>query len=204
MASSLPGNRPKAKAAYLRGVYARSRGDLAAAVELLEESCRLSERGDGPPSRSRVLLTECLIRVGGLVDAERLLEELDIWNEQQGRSRDYRLVENPGMIAYARGELVDAERFIEEATRGFGSLRSRSGQMEATSYPAWITFDLRRERRARLLAEQTLTMAREDTEASVETGRSLMVVSMVIVAPSRQDECEADRRPTSLRPHLGR
>jgi len=168
LASSLPGNDPQARAAYLRGVYAWSRGDLAAAVDLVEESCRLSERGDGPPSRSRVLLTDCLIRVGRLVDAERLMEELDTWNQQEDRFRDYWLVENLGMIAYMRGELVDAERFLEEATKGFGTLRSRSGQMEAMSYLAWITFDLGKERRARLLAEQALTMAREDSEVMVE------------------------------------
>ncbi|VAV91962.1 Transcriptional regulator, AfsR family [hydrothermal vent metagenome] len=168
LASTLPGNHPQARAAYLRGVYAWSRGDLAAAVDLLEESCRLSERGDGRPSRSRVLLTECLIRIGRLEDAERLLEELDAWNQQQGRSRDYWLVENLGMIAYVRGDLADAERFLEEATMGFGSLRSRMGQMEAMSYMAWITIDLGKERRTRLLAEQALTIAREDGEVMIE------------------------------------
>ncbi|MFV1962400.1 MAG: BTAD domain-containing putative transcriptional regulator, partial [Acidimicrobiia bacterium] len=175
LAPSLPGKHPQARAAHLRGVYAWSRGDLAAAVDLLEESCRLTERGDGPPSRSRVLLTDCLIRIGRLADAEQLLEELDIWNQQQGRTHDYWLVENLGMIAYVRGELVEAERFLEEATRGFGSLtrglgspRSRSGQMEAMAFLAWITIDLGKERRARLLAEQALTMAREDSEVMVE------------------------------------
>ncbi|NHZ73796.1 MAG: hypothetical protein GWP16_04940, partial [Nitrospirae bacterium] len=148
LAPSLPGKHPQARAAYLRGVYAWSRGDLAVAVDLLEESCRLSERGHGPPSRSRVLLTDCLIRIGRLTDAEQILEELEMWNQQQGRTCDYWLVENLGMIAYVRGELVQAERFLEEATGGFGRLtrglgspRSRSGQMEAMSYLAWITID---------------------------------------------------------------
>ncbi|MCL1598240.1 MAG: hypothetical protein M3094_03585, partial [Actinomycetia bacterium] len=117
---------------------------------------------------SRVLLMDCLIRVGRLVDAEQLLEELDRWNRQQGRTRDYWLVETLGMIAYMRGELVDAERLLDEATRGFGSLRSRSGQMEAMSYLAWIAIDVGKERRARLLAEQALTMAREDSDVMVE------------------------------------
>ncbi|MEA3501735.1 MAG: hypothetical protein U9R47_03105, partial [Actinomycetota bacterium] len=101
-------------------------------------------------------------------EAEQLLEELDRWNERHGRTRDYWLVENLGMVAYVRGDLTDAERLLEEAVKGFGSLRSRNGQMEAMTYLAWITIDLGKERRTRLLIERALTMAREDNDVMIE------------------------------------
>ncbi|MCJ7781956.1 MAG: hypothetical protein MUQ27_14145, partial [Acidimicrobiia bacterium] len=137
LGQSLSGSDPQAKVAYLRAVHAWSRGNLTEAIDLAEESCRLTESEGAPPSRSRVLLGECLIRVGKLAEAQQVLEEFDRWNEQQGRMRDYGLVENLGMTAYARGDLVEAERLVEEAVRGYGRLKSRSSQMEAMSYLAW-------------------------------------------------------------------
>lgn len=49
------------------------------------------------------------------------------------------------MVAYARSNLVQAERLLEEAVKGFGGLGSTIGQMQAMSYLAWITIDLRKE-----------------------------------------------------------
>ncbi|MEA3501734.1 MAG: LuxR family transcriptional regulator, partial [Actinomycetota bacterium] len=53
LARVLGGAELQAKASYLRAAYAWSRGNLAEAIELAEGSCRLTEEGDGPPSRSR-------------------------------------------------------------------------------------------------------------------------------------------------------
>ncbi|MEN8234661.1 MAG: tetratricopeptide repeat protein, partial [Actinomycetota bacterium] len=168
LAEMLGRSEPQARALYLRGAHAWSRGDLTGAINLIEESCRLTEADGGPLSRARVLLTECLIRVGRFDESEQMLTELTRWDEREGRTRDYGLVENLGMTLYARGDLEEAERLVEEAVKGYGRRGSRSNQMEAMSYLAWITIDLGKVRRTRMLAERALAMAREDSEVMIE------------------------------------
>jgi len=168
MAGALSGPEPRAKAAYLRAVDAWSRGNLVEAINLADESRRLTEQSGGRLSTARRLLGECLIRIGDFDEAERLMTELVRWDEESGRTRDYGLIENLGMNAYARGDLAEAERLVEEAVKGFGSLESRSAQLNAMAYLAWITIDLGKEQRTRLLAERALTMAREDGEVMIE------------------------------------
>jgi predicted ATPase/DNA-binding SARP family transcriptional activator len=176
LARDLGGRETRARALYLKAVHAWSRGRLADAIGLAEASCRLTEADGGPLSRARLLLSECLIRVGRFDEAEQVLIELISWDERHGRARDYGLFENLGMAFYARGDLEEAERLVEEAVKGFGSRGSRSSQMEAMSYLAWITIDLGKDRRTRLLAERALAMAREDSEVMVEAN-SLWVLA---------------------------
>ncbi|MEN8114252.1 MAG: tetratricopeptide repeat protein, partial [Actinomycetota bacterium] len=195
LAQALGGTEPQARALYLRGAHAWSRGDLVEAIDLIEESCRLTEVDGGPLSRARVLLSECLIRVGRLDESEQMLTELARWDEREGRTRDYGLVENLGMTLYTRGDLEEAERLVEEAVKGYGSRGSRSNQMEAMSYLAWITIDLGKDRRTRLLAERALAMAREDSEVMIEAnslwvlGRLALSEGNTAVARSLLSEC---------------
>ena len=130
-----------------------------------ETSLALAEVRRAPPAR---FLTECLIRAGRLDEAQELIEWLQTADEEHGRTRDYWLVENLGMLAYTRGQLEHAEHLLEEAVQGFGRLGSKTGQMEAMTYLAWITIDLGKDRRTELLAARALAMAREDSDVMIE------------------------------------
>jgi tetratricopeptide (TPR) repeat protein len=146
-------------------MYAWSRGNLAEAIEHFERALAAAEPGEATYAR---LLTECLIRAGRLDEAQAMIERFETRDREHGRSRDYWQVENLGMLAFGQGRLERAERLLEEAVQGFGRIGSKTGQMEAMTYLAWITIDLGKEQRTELLAERALAMAREDSDVMIE------------------------------------
>ena len=115
-----------------------------------------------------VLLAECLIRVGQLDDAEQLLAELDELESDQDEYGNHWITVAKGMLAFCRGNLTPAEEHLEQAVAEFGQQRSVSGQMEAMMYLGWIALDLGKERRARMLAERSLALARREADVLYE------------------------------------
>jgi predicted ATPase len=161
-ASSAGTAEASAQAALATGYRAFAWGDLERAIRLLSDAYREAQRAGRSPTRAGIDLAECFIRVGRLDEADEVLDELQRWvgqHEQEAHSGCYVTITR-GMVAFCRADLARAEQMLEEGVREFGRRGSLSGQMESMLYLAWIALDLGKERRARLLAEQTLATAR--------------------------------------------
>jgi non-specific serine/threonine protein kinase len=96
------------------------------------------------------------------------LAELDRRESEHDEYGNHWITVTLGMLAFCRGDLPVAEQHLERAVREFGRQRSSSGQMESMMYLGWIALDLGKERRARMLAERSLAMARQETDVLYE------------------------------------
>lgn len=155
------------RASGTRGLLAFARGDLNSALGLLADAYERDRRAESGQVRG-VLLAECYIRVGQLDEAEQILTELDKLESGRDEYGNHWITVAQGMLAFCRGDLAAAEHHLERAVAEFGRQRSGSGQMESMMYLGWVALDLGKERRARMLAERSLALARREADVLYE------------------------------------
>jgi len=196
-ASALGTPEAQSQAAGAIGYLAFARGDLEEAVRLLTDAYQKALRSGWSPIRDGVDLAECLIRVGRLDEADRVLDDLHRWVSQSEKEKhsEHFVTITRGMVFASRGDLAQAERMLEEGVREFGREGSLGGQTESMMYLAWVDLDLGKERRARMLAEHTLATARRHSRIFHEA-TSLWILARLALhrgelaeARARLEEC---------------
>lgn len=196
-ASALGTPEAQSQAAGATGYLAFARGDLEEAVRLLTDAYQKAMHSGWSPMRDGVDLAECLIRVGRLDEADRVLDDLHRWVSQSEKEKhsEHFVTITRGMVAFCRGDLMRAERMLEEGVREFGREGSLGGQTESMLYLAWIALDLGKERRARMLAERTLATARRHARIFHEATSLWLLARLalhrgeVAEARARLEEC---------------
>jgi len=196
-ASALGTPEAQSQAAGAVGYLAFARGDLEEAVRLLSDAYQTAKHSGWSPIRDGVNLAECLIRVGRLDEADRVLDDLHDWVSrfEKEKHSEHFITITRGMVWASRGDGAKAEQMLEEGIREFGREGALAGQTESMMYLAWIALDLGKERRARMLAERTLATARRHSRIFHEATSLWLLARLALhrgelaEARARLEEC---------------